>query len=492
MLLERVEQEVLEGPEDNGRSELRSASDILSREEMEQLFPGKNYEPCTVTDLAELMDIPALKKLNDISPDRLKSCRTLMTDLATGLRFLPHKFHHDINDIPLMFDSAAKHASQQDLEQAGAIMACVASSERQAVAGVAMTVLDTINSARAEHDTGKVIDSHKKFCSAVARKIQDQLPDFHTSINVFTNLFPEEFWPDIFDATPHLLNDLLTSAIINQDMSFLRKLQANNISITEAERVKGESFFQWTYPHEAHDTAALLLDLGADIDAKRPDGTPYFKDSDTFPYDHQIILRADDPRLPIDWSMPLVKKNPRSSTLYTWDMAANSMKKEAGKPRSFTGNYKLVIEAHGNDLLVSRWPPTLLRRTNSAKDKGTDRAKRSIPPKKIAMVSCITGRNIPLVGSFAESLTRNSAALGIKTRVTAPSGVTTVLPSGRKARMTNERTRKLKALSFSKKKTIQTKDDDYRQRMQQKGYQPATGLKTTYWVENGKLHRRKD
>ena len=403
---------------------------VFTVTELEQVFPGEAHDACSMTDLAERFDINALARLQRTFPNRFRPCPTLLSDLVKGFRFVDSRYTFDQNDLQQLFQLAIDNASQDSLIHASCVIACLptrfASVGDKAFAESANSILTLIRTSWCESTT----DSEESFYSALAGQLSEQRHNVMLSGKAFSDIFPETYRLKLLEAHPYLLLHVVIESAIIEDMDFLKWLLSNKLSITECEKRAGQNVFSQIAPDQNEGMTTLLIDLGASLDARRFDNTAAFEDSETFPYDHQVILRVTDPALPLPASMRLHAKNPKSSTVYNWDIDTNSLEKKAGKGRELTGNYKLVIDAHGNSLCISDGRREFSGKDIARKVKDLVMENGGVAPKKIALASCVTGRQIPLLGSFAGNLTKQLSALGIDTRVTAATGSSLTLPSG--------------------------------------------------------------
>jgi len=218
-------------------------------------------------------------------------------------------------------------------------------------------------------------------------------------------------------------------------------------------------------------------------------------DDEEHRYDHTIVLAT--PSVFDCEPKRYCIKHPRRTTLYEWTINKENLRLIQGIERSFTGNYKIIIDSHGDGAVISDLNNDSVTELPLGGQYVADKLhkliieKEGCTPSKIALQHCNIGNNPPYL-NFRTRFTGRLAYLGYHTKVSVPRIGCPVLSAttGRKI-YHREGLLGLTILLPSIKKTlpfwneIQTKDKALHDRYIAQGCRRVNNMKATYRIENG-------
>lgn len=229
-------------------------------------------------------------------------------------------------------------------------------------------------------------------------------------------------------------------------------------------------------------------------------------------YDHRIILYLDGAETYIDIGAHFkYMKHIDNSAAYRWNLPLNRLTLTSVDPEPMKGHYKLEIHGHG--VVAGGFPvgidggsdacsgyfvhvqklDSMLRcysaETIAQKLKGLIDQAGGQAPAKITLFSCYAGREVPGASSFAGRLAMALHRDGINTVISAPNGMVETQLGGRKVYTTDASLSNITDVLYRKGCQFQSKDLEASEPYIAKGFVCSQSLKSTYWVDDGKLKR---
>ena len=282
---------------------------------------------------------------------------------------------------------------------------------------------------------------------------------------------------------PTLCCNMIGYAIAETNYKFINWFadlpKASRIDVAEIEK-RAERVLTMEYPQ--HEQDFFMRAAVNNLHLQKPL-------SESFPYDHQVVIGNTGRKGDDDSLLILHRKNERRSACYDWNLKENKLNCVGGEVRPWTGKYKMVLMGHGDGFNFyvntgnedkANYRP-LTPRSLARKIKTMVDENGGVAPAKLTVFSCYSGTRGPIGPSFASRLIRALHKEGIDTVVSAPIGTVRLTESGRKV---------VEKKDWRMKKTAVTRDPSVKKIFKKKNYKLDTSnSKWVYWYHNGILNR---